>query len=59
MTNQLRLTVVMFSFQCFHHQPVFQKKAALPAKMASPLCHHIVDLNLVGLCEHNIGLNAK
>ena len=44
MMYQLRRTVVMCGFQCLHHQPVFQKKGALP-KRASLLRYHIVDIN--------------
>ena len=36
----------------------FSKKAALP-KMASLLWYLTVDLNLVGLCDHNLSLNTK
>ena len=45
-------------FSIFASPTSFSKKAALP-KMASLLWHLIMDLNLVGLCDRNLGLNTK
>ena len=55
-TNRFRHTVVMCSFQCLDHQPVFQKKQLYLLRLASLLWYLIVDLNLVGLCDRNVGL---
>ena len=55
---QLRHTVAMCGFQCLYYQPVFQKKGALP-KRASDLYYFIVNLNLVGLCDFNVGVHTK
>ena len=49
----------MCSFQCLHHQPVFQKKAASLPKMAILLWYLTEDLNLLGLFDDNLGLTTK
>ena len=47
MTYQLRHAVVMYSFQCLHHQ------------IEKQLFYLLEDLNLLGLFDRTVGLTTK
>ena len=48
----------MCSFQCLHHQPVFQKKQLLYLRWLV-LRYVTDDLNLLGMFDRNVGLTTK